>query len=312
MEIIEITSQQQLDELPLDYNGRICIKFGTPDDRAIIRNRYKYPVEARGNSSVVARDNSSVVAYGNSSVVAYGNSSVTAYGNSSVSAYGNSSVSALENSSVSALENSSVSALENSSVVAWENSSVVARDNSSVAAWGNSSVVAWENSSVVARGNAQVVAASNTAVMRTSGNARIVHMPRTIAEYLEFYEIENDGETAKLYKAVHKIDGIYRSDYTSGCTYAPCETTEADALDKDPDETCGHGIHMAHLDWCLDYGRDWSDLAIIEVEAEIKGIIVPRSGNGKVRAARCKMIREVPLEEYGVYGKILAKWRSNA
>ena len=232
MGIIEITSQQQLDELPLDYNGRICIKFGTPDDHAIIRHRYKYPVEAYDNSRVTA----------------------------------------------------------------WENSRVTAR----------------ENSIVTARGNAQVVAASNTAVMRTSGNARIVHMPRTIAEYLEFYEIENDGETAKLYKAVHKIDGIYRSDYTSGCTYAPGETTEADALDKDPDETCGHGIHMAHLDWCLDYGRNWSDLAIIEVETEIDGIIVPRSGNGKVRAARCKMIREVPLEECGVYGKILAKRRSNA
>ena len=240
MGIIEITSQQQLDELPLDYNGRICIKFGTPDDHAIIRHRYKYPVEAYDNSRVTA----------------------------------------------------------------WENSRVTARENSIV--------TARENSIVTARGNAQVVAASNTAVMRTSGNARIVHMPRTIAEYLEFYEIENDGETAKLYKAVHKIDGIYRSDYTSGCTYAPGETTEADALDKDPDETCGHGIHMAHLDWCLDYGRNWSDLAIIEVETEIDGIIVPRSGNGKVRAARCKMIREVPLEECGVYGKILAKRRSNA
>ena len=232
MGIIEITSQQQLDELPLDYNGRIRIKFGTPDDHAIIRHRYKYPVGAYDNSIVTARENSIVSAF--------------------------------------------------------------------------------DNSSVSARGNTQVVAASNTAVMRTSGNARIVHMPRTIAEYLEFYEIENDGETAKLYKAVHKIDDIYRSDYTSGCTYAPGETTEADALDKDPDETCGHGIHMAHLDWCLDYGRDWSDLAIIEVETEIEGIIVPWSGNGKVRAARCKMIREVPLEECGVYGKILAKRRSNA
>ena len=352
MEIIEITSQKQLDELPLDYNGRICIKFGTPDDRAIIRHRYIYPVEAlenssvealenssvvaRGNSSVVARgnssveawenssvvalDNSSVVARGNSSVVALENSSVEARGNSSVEARGNSSVEAHGNSSVVARGNSSVVAHGNSSVVARGNSSVVARGNSSVVAHGNSSVVAWDNSSVVARGNSsvvargntRVVAASNAAAIQQSGNALIVHMPRTIAEYLEFYEIENDGETAKLYKAVHKIDGIYRSDYTPRCTYAPGETTEADALDKDPDETCGHGIHMAHLDWCLDYGRNWSDLAIIEVETETDGIIVPRSGNGKVRAERCKMIREVPLEECGVYGKILAKRRSNA
>ena len=280
MEYIEITSQKQLDELPLDYSGRIYIKFGTPDNRAVVRHRYKYPVEARGNSIVTARDNSSVTAWGNSSVSAW------------------------DNSSVAAFENSIVEARGNSSVTAWENSSVEARENSSVAAWGNSSVEA--------RGNTQVVAASNTAAIQQSGNARIVHMPRTISKYLEFYEIENDGETAKLYKAVHKIGDIYRSDYTSGCTYAPGETTEADALDKDPDETCGHGIHMAHLDWCLDYGSNWSDLAIIEVETEIDGIIVPRIGDGKVRAARCKMIREVPLEECGVYGKILAKRRSNA
>ena len=42
---------------------------------------------------------------------------------------------------------------------------------------------------------------------------------------------------------------------------------------------------------CVDYGKDWSDLAIIEVEVEAGGIIVPTSGCGKVRAAKVKLIR---------------------
>lgn len=36
-------------------------------------------------------------------------------------------------------------------------------------------------------------------------------------------------------------------------------------------------------------------------------VIVPLYGVGKVRAAKAKVIREVPLEECGIYGKILAK-----
>ena len=304
MNTIKITSQKQLDELPIDYDGKIYIKFGTPNNPAIIRNKYTYPVAARGNSSVEAWENSSVEAWENSSVVALENSSVVAWENSCVVARGN--------SSVAARDNSSVAAYDNSSVEAWENSSVVACGNSSIAAYDNSSVAAYDNSSVVASGNAQVADSSSSVEIKTSGNARIVHMPRTISEYLDFYGIESDGKTAKLYKAVHKIDGVYRSDWMYECTYAPGKVTEAYGLDKNPEEDCGQGIHMAHLDWCLLYGSDWSDLAIIEVEAEIDGIIVPMNGNGKVRAAQCKMIREVPLEECGIYGKILAKRRNNA
>lgn len=61
------------------------------------------------------------------------------------------------------------------------------------------------------------------------------------------------------------------------------------------------------MNWVLDYGRDWSDLAIIEVESNLNDIVVPKSGLGKVRCKEVTVIREVPLEECGLYGKILAK-----
>ena len=348
MSEITVTTQQQLDNLPRDYHGRIYIKFGTPYDKAIVRRKYDFAsveawgnssVMARGNSSVVALDNSSVVACGNSSVVARGNSSVVAWdnssveawgnssvearvnssvvargnsfvvawGNSSVEAWGNSSVMARGNSSVVALDNSSVVACGNSSVVARGNSSVVAWDNSSVEAWGNSSVEARVNSSVVAWGNSQISPKSDTSKIKTSGNARIVRDPCSIDEYVDFYGIENSNGKAKLFKAVRKRDGLYRSDWDSDFMYTIGKSVVADGFCTDPNEDCGNGIHMAYLSWCLAYGSCWPDLAILEVEVDMNTVVVPKYGSGKVRAPSCKVIREVPLEECGLYGKILAR-----
>ena len=311
MNEITVTSQQQLDNLPHDFHGRIYIKLGTPYDKAIVRRKYDFAsVVARGNSSVVARENSSVEARENSSVVAWGNSSVVALENSSVEARENSSVVAWENSSVVALENSSVEARENSSVVARGNSSVVAWGNSSVEARENSSVVAWGNSSVVARGNSQINQKSDASKINASSNARVVHDPHTIDEYVDFYGIENSNGKAKLFKAVRKHDGVYRSNWDADFVYTIGESVAADGFCADPNKNCGRGIHMAYLDWCLAYGNCWTDLAILEVEADMSTVVVPKYGSGKVRAPSCKVIREVPLEECGLYGKVLAKRRN--
>jgi hypothetical protein len=301
-------------------------------------------VEARENSSVVARGNSSVVAWENSSVVAWGNSSVVAWENSSVEARENSSVEARENSSVEARENSSVVARGNSSVVARENSSVEARENSSVEARGNSSVEARENSSVVARGNSSVVARENSSVVAwenssvearenssvvakanaqvldaspynnitISGNARIVHNPTDIQTYIEHHDIESADGKCKMYKVVRKEDGKYFSDWDRGFEYQIGETAVANGLDTDPEEDCGRGIHLAHKAWALDYGRNWTNLAILELEVEVDGVIVPTYGSGKVRAAKAKVLREVPMEECGLFGKMIAKKRNQS
>ena len=68
---------------------------------------------------------------------------------------------------------------------------------------------------------------------------------------------------------------------------------------------------MAHLQWVLNYGKDWDNLAILEVEADADGVIVPTGGCGKVRAAKVKTIREVPLEECGIMGEIILRRRQN-
>ena len=274
-----VTSQAELDAIPVDYNGRIIIKFGTLAKRAVVNKKYLFSVVAWNNSSVVAWNNSSVVAYGNSSVEAYGNSSVMAYGHSSVEAYGN--------------------------------SSVVAYDYSSVEAYGNSSVVAWNNSSVMAYGNAQIVDAARRGNIKVSGNARIVYNPDNITDWASANGITITDGKIRLYKAVHKRDGKYVADWDDDFIYTIGAVAEADGFTTDPAEDCGQGIHMATLGWSAAYGRDWGDIALLELEADTDEIVAPLYKTGKVRAPKALVIREVPLEEVGIMGKILAKRRTN-
>ena len=307
-----VKTQEELDEIPVDFRGRIYIEGGTPFARIYISKKYPIRVVARGNSSVVARENSSVVAWGNSSVEARENSSVVAWGNSSVVARENSSVEARGNSSVEARENSSVVAWGNSSVVARGNSSVVARENSSVEARGNSSVVAWGNSSVVADQNVQVVDYLQGAKIRIAGNARIVTMPKNIFEFMDFYNIRHTKTTATFYKAVHKTaEGVYFSEYNHKFDYAVGKTY-IEQCSANTSELCGVGLHIATLTWALDFGHEWKDLAILEVEVKIDEIVMPQGTNGKFRTSELTVIREMPLAECGLYGKILAKRNQNA
>ena len=226
MKEIIVTNQAELDALPIDFDGRIIIKFGTPYNRAVVNRRFKYRVEARENSSVVAQ----------------------------------------------------------------ENSSVVARGNSSVEAWGNT----------------QVLDASRGHNVKTFGHSRIVYNPKTVEEYLNFYGINQIDGKVKLYKAVHKRDARYFSDNDRNFEYVEGCVATADYLDDNPEKGCGHGIHVSYKEWAVNYGRNWPDLAIIEVEADVSKIIVPTNNPGKVRTDKVTVIREVPLGECGLLGKRLA------
>ena len=306
MKEIIIRTQEEWDKLDKDYDGIVYFENG--QNWIIIKENKGYRRIVK-NSSVEARENSSVEAWENSSVVAWENSSVEARENSSVVARENSSVVARENSSVEAWENSSVEAWENSSVVARENSSVVARENSSVEAWENSSVEAWENSSVEAWGNTQIVDITETHNINITGNSRIVYMPKTIDEFIDFYGIKRKGNNkAIFYKAVRKSGNIYYSDYNEDFTYE-IGKKKTEICDQNILEECSYGIHISYLDWALRYGLNFDNLAILEIETEIDKIVLPKNSNGKVRTSEIKVLREVPLSECGIYGKIIEKRR---
>ncbi len=285
---ITVKSQEELDNIPLDFKGRIFIEFGTVFKPAIVKG------------------NSRVVAYGNSSVVAYENSSVEAWGNSRVVAYGNSSVEAYENSRVVAYENSRVVAYENSSVEAWGNSRVVAYENSRVVAYENSSVEARENSRVVANANVQVVDRLVGGKIQITGNARIVYMPKNLEDFMNFYGIKHSKTKGTFYKAVRKINNKYVSNYDSNFIYE-IGKTKAERCDESTNSKCSFGIHISSLQIALNFGSDWSNVAILEVESKLADIVLPKNSDGKVRTSEIKVIREVPLSECGIYGKILEK-----
>jgi hypothetical protein len=329
VDTITVTSQKEWDAIPKEFSGYVYIK--SPNEWIVVAERKCFRVVARENSSVVAWENSSVVALENSSVVARENSSVAAWENSSVVARGNSSVVARENSSVvawensrvvargnssvEARENSSVVARENSSVAAWENSSVVARGNSSVVARGNSSVVAWENSRVVALENSSVVAWENVQIaqhsdlakLKAHGNARIVYLPKTPQEYCDFYGITTKDGAAILYKAVREDLASF---HDSNFKYAIGETITHEC-DPSLDRDCSFGLHVSHLYWALDFYRSRNNFKIIECAVPLDKIIVPKNTDGKVRTSELTVLREVPPEEWGVYGKILAKSKAS-
>ena len=134
-----------------------------------------------------------------------------------------------------------------------------------------------------------------------------MYNPRNIEEYISFYSIEDTGDTVRLFKAVHKRDGKYFSAYDQSFEYVLGAKCEAQNVSTDITKQCAEGIHLAYRDWCILFGFYWPDLAILEIEAKKAEIVVPLYGDGKVRTKSAKVIREVPLEECGLVGKILKK-----
>ena len=132
-------------------------------------------------------------------------------------------------------------------------------------------------------------------------------MPKNIHEFMDFYGIKHTKTKATFYKAVRKSeDGKLISDYDENFEYIVGKT-KTEICNTNPDYECSFGIHISHLDWALKFGCDWRNLAIIECEVKITDIVMPKNTDGKVRTSKVKVIREVPLDECGVYGKILAR-----
>ena len=264
MNEIIVKTQEELDNVPMDYHGRIIIKFGTWLNPAILRKSYD-------NARAVLRDNASAELWGNARAVLR----------------------------------------DNASAELWGNSRAVLRDNASAELRDNASAELWDNARAGASGNAQIIDINRSSRASISGNARVVYLPQNLEEFISHYGVQSDDVKVTLYKAVHREKGRYYSDYDTKYEYRIGETAVPDnGFDDDAHEKCGAGINMAPLHWCLDYGRKWSDLAILEMTALREDVVVPMNTDGKVRARKAKVIREVPLSECGIYGEILAKRRA--
>ncbi len=299
LSVVIVHNQKEMDSIPDDFRGRIRLQETT--EQVYIKKKYALNVYVEDKASAVAYDNASVEARGNASVEARGNASVVAYDNASVEARGNASVVARGNASVVAYDNASVEARGNASVVAYDNASVEAR--------GNASVVAYDNASVEARGNVQVVDRTCEHKIEVSANARIVYMPHGLQEFINFFGIKVQDGVGTFYKAVRKSveDGQYHSNYDYSFIYEIGKEQEEPCINRDTSDSCGDGIHISTMQFALDFGKNWKNLAILECQSKLEDIVCPDDTEGKVRTSKVMVVREVPLEECGVYGKILAK-----
>lgn len=302
LEEVVVTTQEELDQVPLDYVGQVYINS---DELITIWQNFLKRVIVRGNSRVVVKDNSFVIAEDNSLILAGDFSTVFAWGNSSVVASGESNVKSMENNKIFATEHSIVAAWGNAEIYSKGYSYVIAYGKSTVEAWENSSVEVYEWGSVVAHGNSRVINRSPNANIKVYNNAHEILMPKDVYNFLHFYKIKHNETTATFYKAVRKTsDGVYYSDRCPEFIYTIGKYKE-EVCDTNIYELCASGIHISSLDWALWYSADWENCAILEVETNIEDIVIPLYSEGKVRTSKVKVIREVPPEEWGFFGKLL-------
>jgi len=300
---IYANNQAELDAIPPDYTGQIIIKFGTEAEPAILRGTWLRPVivrdsfwvKAGGNACVCASEYANIKAWDASKVFATENATVWAWDHSTVQAKNYCTVFARDSAEVTALGYCVISALQSCKVKAYGNCLVRAAHYASVDAYGNSQVI----HTLGYRGHPSY-----------HGKARGVCEPSGVMAYIDFFGLPYEGEApiGKFYKAVHVVDrerGLYVSNWDSKFYYRIGETVEQ-RCDDNVFEDCSYGIHLSHMLFALFWGRDWSNLAILELESNLADIIVPIDNCGKVRTSKAKVIREVPLEECGVYGQFLA------
>jgi hypothetical protein len=140
-------------------------------------------------------------------------------------------------------------------------------------------------------------------VLELSDDSYVFEIPEIditqLSEFEKFYSItRKDKTTLTCYKAVRKLEnGDLHSNHDKNFAY---EIGKAHTEDLDPqqNESCSKGLHVSGLSWAVNFGRDWPNVAIIQVDVPIKSILISKDTDGKFRTGKLKVIREVPKSEW--------------
>ena len=122
----------------------------------------------------------------------------------------------------------------------------------------------------------------------------------SIQFYLKNYPVKESGGMLTMFKSVHKTDTGFISDHDRSFRYEIGET-KTHAVSQNLDDSCDVGIHVSHLQWAVDFGKSWNDMAILELEVPMDWAVVAKDCDGKVRTGVARVVREVPIEEYQQY-----------
>ena len=100
----------------------------------------------------------------------------------------------------------------------------------------------------------------------------------------------------------HKRNGKYISNFDNKTEFVVGEWKEEKDISTNPDLTHVKGLHIASMEFAQHFGNNWNDVAILEVETNIHDVIIP-DAKDQVRTSRFKVVREVPFEEMGDWGR---------
>lgn len=130
-----------------------------------------------------------------------------------------------------------------------------------------------------------------------------LHINSPLVRVLDWTDIGNTYIAEKLYKIVDIVDGEYSSIHDPCYTYSIGEECDPDKFDADPNKSCSNGIHLASQAWCLNHYNTSKIDALLEFEiCDDADICIPYDSDGKIRVSKAKCIREVPREEWDVFG----------
>jgi hypothetical protein len=140
--------------------------------------------------------------------------------------------------------------------------------------------------------------------IETNSDTTIVRLPsieNNFDYYRKSYPVKVSSGIATLYKAVHKYkDGTYHADYDNNFTYEIGTTAES-KCDSNSSISCSYGIHIAHLAWAVNFGKSWSDMAILECQVTEDELIIGADCDGKIRHSEVLPVRELDKSEYEKY-----------
>ena len=312
MNKIIVKKQKELNKIKSDFNGIIYIDGGTYYEQLELRIAFdKARVIVRGEAYVRLRDSSHAELLDSSHAELRDSSHAVLLDSSHAVLWDSSHAELRDSSHAELLDSSHAELLDSSHAVLWGSSHAELRDSSHAelrglshaVLWGEAMVSAFSAKEIIAKGyNVISVRKSaqkdiNLVINKDSYVKVIPDFEPTYSEFCKRFGITDNKKSVLLYKAVHKKDNIYFSDYKNSFEYKIGETMIHE-IDKQNYESCSIGLHISHSSWARSFGANWVDMALLECEVPINKIIVAKDCNGKVRTSELKVLREVPKEEW--------------
>jgi len=307
---IIVKTQKDLDKIKLDFEWRIEIHWDIEKLNTVYNNAYiilYWSIQSMSGSASIKSmyDSASIeYMYGSASIkYMYDSASIKyMYGSASIkSMYGSASIKSMSGSA-------SIKSMSGSASI--ESMS----DSASIESMSGSAsilLMTWLASIVSLKSAKKIVAKWMNLIrqiwtekinMKLWKDVNFIQIKDTIENtptfdmYKKLYPVEIKKTKAILYKAVHKINWEYVSDYDRDFKYEIWKTIK-EKCNTNQDNSCGQWIHISHLKHAIVFGRGWDDMAILECEVPTKDIVVSKDCDWKVRTSQLKVLRELPKEE---------------